>query len=214
MVRGDSCGLTDAGSARGRDGAFADSSAFFPLDGEGLFDRLDQSIHISVKTRFAQLDRIPSRERCQCFWKILPPPHPYSAKEDWDDPNVALECSDDFHARKILFVVETLTRRHRWHQPVGADRDDSDVTSAAFAVDHFHEVFARLDLVDIDEDLVLAKVPEQVVAKAMSIGCGVFTATVDEELRVHVLEGRECPSGDSFYGGVKSGVELSFAGSL
>ena len=30
--------------------------------------------------------------------------------------------------------------------------------AADFAVDHFHKVFARLDLVDIDENLILAKV--------------------------------------------------------
>ena len=24
-----------------------------------------------MKTRFAQLDRVPSRQRCECFWKIV-----------------------------------------------------------------------------------------------------------------------------------------------
>ena len=87
------------------------------------------------------------------------PRHPCSANEDWNDADVALECSDDFHTHKILFVVEaTLTRRIGCTQPVGADRYDSDVTSADFAVDHFDEVFAGLDLIDIDEDLILAKV--------------------------------------------------------
>ena len=40
---------------------------------------------------------------------------------------------------------------------MGADRYDSDVTSANFAVDHFDEVFARVDLIDIHENLILAK---------------------------------------------------------
>ena len=41
---------------------------------------------------------------------------------------------------------------------MGADSYESDVTSADFAVDHFDEVFARLDLINIDEDLILAEV--------------------------------------------------------
>src|SRR5262245_40840871 len=108
-----------------------------------------------MKTRFAQLDRVPSRERRQCFWKVLPPRHPCSANEHWNDADFALERSDDFYAHKILFVIEaTLTRRIGCTQPVRADRYDSDVTSADLTVDCFDEVFARLDLVDIDEDLI------------------------------------------------------------
>ena len=91
----------------------------------------------------------------------MPPRHPCSANEDWNDADFALECSDDFHTHKILFVVEaTLTCRIGCMQPVGPDRYDSDVTSADFAVDHLHEVFARLNLVDIDEDLIFAKVSD------------------------------------------------------
>src|SRR5438874_13778024 len=110
-----------------------------------------------------------------------------SANEDWNDADFALERRDDFHTHKILFIVEaTLTRRIGYMQPVGSDRYDSDVTSADFAVDRFDEVFARLDLVDIDEDLVFTKVRSQPVVKATSVGCGVFAAIVDEELRVHL----------------------------
>ena len=87
------------------------------------------------------------------------PGHPRSANEDWNDADFALEYSDDFHAHKIPLIVETTpTRCIDWTQPVGADRYNSDVTSADFAVDHFDEVFAGVNLVDIDKDLVLAKV--------------------------------------------------------
>ena len=41
---------------------------------------------------------------------------------------------------------------------MGANCYDSDVTTADFAVDHLDEVFAGLDLVDIPENLILAKV--------------------------------------------------------
>jgi len=59
---------------------------------------------------------------------------------------------------KSLFVVEaTLTRLIGCTQPVRADRYNSDVTGADFAVDHFDEVFAGLDLVDVHENLILAK---------------------------------------------------------
>src|SRR5262245_23960239 len=150
-------------------------------------------MHISMETRFAQLDGVPSRERCHSFREFVLSRHMCSAYEDWNDADFALECSDDFHAHKILFVVEaTLTRLIGCMEPVGADQYDSDVTRADFAVDRFDEVFARLDSIDIDENLVLAKARGQVVAKATSVGCSVFTAIVNEELRVHVAEGSEC----------------------
>src|SRR5262249_32250845 len=180
-------------------------------DGEGLPDRLDQSIHISMETRFTQLDRIPSRKRCQCFWKIFFSRHLCSANENRNDTDLSLECSDDFHTYKILFVVEAaLTRCISCPQPLGSDRYDSDVASADFAVDHFDEVFAGLDLIDIDENLVLAKVRDQVVVKATSVGRTVFTAIVDEELRVHPARRQGILSWRLFYLSVKSHVELSF----
>jgi hypothetical protein len=78
---------------------------------------------------------------------------------------------------------------------LGADQYESDVTSADFAVDCFEEIFAGLDLIDIDEDLVLAKVRGQVVVKATSVGCGVVAAIVDEEVHVHLAQRQEMPSG-------------------
>src|SRR4029453_12967684 len=85
-------------------------------------------------------------------------------------------------------------------RPFGFERSNRlDVTSADFAVDRFDEVFAGLDLVDIDEDLTLAKVRGQPIVKATSIGCGVFTAIVDEDLRVHVARSKGMLSARLFY---------------
>ncbi len=103
-----------------------------------------------------------------------------------DHRNVAGQRGGDLDPHKVVFIVEpALAVLIEDCGPVRTDHGKQDVAFRDFVAQHFDEIQAERNGVDIHEQKVAAELPLQPVAQAPGMTGTVVTAIADEEFTGH-----------------------------
>ena len=132
-------------------------------------DRRNQASGVGTEGLVPDEQCVAAGQKGQALRQILPARHDRALDQDRDDPHAAGQGGLDFQPDDVVGIVEPPgAALIGGGQPVRADDCQQHPAGRDRAEDFLGEVHARLDRVDIDEDLALAETIGQPVSQSAS----------------------------------------------
>ena len=113
------------------------------------------------------LDSLPARELLERLRQVVGLRHDRAVDQHRNDRHIALERGFDLDTHEIVGIVEAAAIvLVRARKPIPADKRDQRITSANALCQHFDEIAAGRDVVDVDEDAFAPKAVLQAIIDA------------------------------------------------
>ena len=129
------------------------------------------------------LQSVSASEAAQGLRQLIGPRHAGPLQQHGDDPHLAIKGSLDLESHEVILILKTTAAlgvdRGR---PLSADEGQKHVARADRLVDHIDEVHARLDRVDVHEDLVAEMIGQRVIQPAGGVR-RVLSSIADEDAK-------------------------------
>ena len=149
--------------------------------------RIDQTPECLVECSVVEIERVPARQTSKGRRQLVRPWHLCASHQDGDYTNLSRQSCPDLEADKVFGVVDPTPPLCVGHsEPLLANHHQHRIASRNGLFDHFNEIRARIDAVDIHEHLALAKLQGQPIVQSSRVRDAVFTPVTDK-YRGHVL---------------------------
>jgi len=130
--------------------------------GKGQVQHLEQPAGIELEAAWAQLEGLAAHQPGQAVRQLIDTRHPRLINQDRDDADLARQGRLDLQPHEIIRVIEaTPATPIGDRQPLITNQRQQHVAGRDRSSDHFDEVVAELDRVDILEDLAAAEAADQ-----------------------------------------------------
>ena len=150
----------------------------------GVLDRPQQFLNVEVPAVLAELDGLSAREGTERLRQLLFFDHRRALDEHGDEKDLPPQRGLELEADEVLRVVEAaLALGAAGVDPVAADDEDEHFARIHRARERFNEVIPWLELVDVAEDAVRAKVLAQPVEEAAGVAGRIFAPVAHEDPR-------------------------------
>jgi hypothetical protein len=124
---------------------------------------------------------VPARQRGEDLRQLLGGGLRGALDAGRNDEDVALEGGFELDPDEVVRVVELATALGvRRAEPLLPEESDEDVTGGHGLGDHFDEVGAEIDRVDVHEDVLGAEAGGESVVEAARVPAGIVTAVTEE----------------------------------
>ncbi len=145
-----------------------------------------QVFGVGVETGVGNLDGLPLRQGLQPVRQFLGTRHARAVHENRNDANVAFKRRLDLDAHEILGIVDASSLLVvADSQPLPADHRHQRIAGADALRQDTYEIEARLDIVDIEEDMIAVHPIDDAIIDETSVTRRVLTPVADEDPAVH-----------------------------
>ena len=131
---------------------------------------------------------LPARKLLESLRQVVGLRHHCAVDQHGNDRHVALERGFDFDAHEIVGIIKAAAIvLVRAREPIPADNRDQRIASANALCQHFDEIAAGRDVVDVDEDVLAPKAVLQAIIDAPREPGRVFSAIANEDAAPHAM---------------------------
>lgn len=149
------------------------------------FERRNEATDVVAPAVVADVERVSPGERDEALGQLIRGRHLGLLDQSRDQPNAAIEGGFDLEADEILWIVEPPTTPPVANlHPLSPDDCNESVAGAHGVLDRLGEVHARLDRVDVHEDVFLAEALGELVVEATGVTGRLLATVVDEDAQV------------------------------
>jgi hypothetical protein len=145
------------------------------------FERADQPLNVLPPALVAEVESLPARERLKSLGQVLRAWHLRALHQHGYHPHVAREGRGNLHAHEVVRVVEPPPRLVPAREPTPPYQREQNLARTDGSFDDMHEVFARLDLVQIHKNLFVAEVRAEAFTQGAGVAAAIFAPVADED---------------------------------